>query len=392
MRSSSTLLAASTTGLPPRRSTRATASSVAVAPTEASTTSSTASADSIARSAWAATRAANPRASGSHPPVSTTVKRRPAHCASYATRSRVTPGTSWTTASRRPRMRFTRVDLPTFGRPTTARTGKSTRSCSAEVSSASSVQPPASSPVIVPPPPLGSSWSAAGVGASCGPGRRPSQPYAAGAVRLRGAAAVPRRACCPVGAMPARSRAARPGPRAAGSPPTRSVRWCRRGRRRRRPAADCASSVLSYVSRRSRSAAVDRWSVLPSCRERRCARASDDAVRKILSGAAGATTVPMSRPSATTRPGSISRCWAATRTSRTPGVADTGLTATVTARDRISRSTGRPSTETRGWSGSVDTSTLVRRARPVTATASSGSTPSRRTAQVTARYIAPVSR
>src|SRR5664280_3527868 len=29
----------------------------------------------------------------------------------------------WTTASRRPRMRLTSVDLPTFGRPTTASTG-----------------------------------------------------------------------------------------------------------------------------------------------------------------------------------------------------------------------------------------------------------------------------
>ena len=47
----------------------------------------------------------------------------PGPVASYATRSRVTPGTSSTTASRRPRMRLTSVDLPTFGRPTTASTG-----------------------------------------------------------------------------------------------------------------------------------------------------------------------------------------------------------------------------------------------------------------------------
>src|SRR5687767_9006901 len=38
-------------------------------------------------------------------------------------RSRVTPGVSSTTAWRRPMMRLTRVDLPTFGRPTTATTG-----------------------------------------------------------------------------------------------------------------------------------------------------------------------------------------------------------------------------------------------------------------------------
>src|SRR6185312_16163319 len=125
VRSSSTLFAASTTGLPPRRRTLATASSVAVAPTLASTTSSTASAVRMAWSACAATRAWNPLASGSQPPVSTTVNRRPDHCASYATRSRVTPGTSCTTASRRPRMRLTSVDLPTLGRPTTASTGRS---------------------------------------------------------------------------------------------------------------------------------------------------------------------------------------------------------------------------------------------------------------------------
>ena len=63
------------------------------------------------------------RASGSQPPVSTTVNARPAQLASYDTRSRVTPGTSSTTASRRPMIRFTSVDLPTLGRPTTARTG-----------------------------------------------------------------------------------------------------------------------------------------------------------------------------------------------------------------------------------------------------------------------------
>ena len=54
---SSTLFAASTTGLPERRSSRTTASSVSVAPTVASTTNSTASASSTAISACSATRA-----------------------------------------------------------------------------------------------------------------------------------------------------------------------------------------------------------------------------------------------------------------------------------------------------------------------------------------------
>ena len=71
--------------------------------------------------------ASMPRASGSQPPVSTSVKRRSIHSALYVTRSRVTPGVSSTTASRRPRMRFTSADLPTFGRPTIATTGSAGR-------------------------------------------------------------------------------------------------------------------------------------------------------------------------------------------------------------------------------------------------------------------------
>jgi hypothetical protein len=66
-----------------------------------STTSSTTSAVCIADSACAAIAAARPTASGSQPPVSTTVNGRPFQSASYATRSRVTPGTSSTTACRR---------------------------------------------------------------------------------------------------------------------------------------------------------------------------------------------------------------------------------------------------------------------------------------------------
>ena len=76
---SSTLLAMSTTGLPERRSSLATASSSSVAPTVASTTNITTSARSMAISACSATRRWMPVASASQPPVSTTVKRRPAH-------------------------------------------------------------------------------------------------------------------------------------------------------------------------------------------------------------------------------------------------------------------------------------------------------------------------
>src|ERR1019366_2044418 len=81
-----------------------------------------------------------PVASTSQPPVSTRVNRVPVNSASYATRSRVTPGTSSTTASRRPRIRLTSVDLPTLGRPMIATTG------TGPVSSAStSSSPPRSS-------------------------------------------------------------------------------------------------------------------------------------------------------------------------------------------------------------------------------------------------------
>ncbi len=135
IRSSSTLLAASNTGVFERRNTLATASSVVVAPTVASTTSTMASAVFMATSACRATDCAIPLASGSQPPVSCTMNRLPAHDASYETRSRVTPGMSSTTASRRPRMRFTSDDLPTLGRPTMATTGTAT----ADPSSPSSV-------------------------------------------------------------------------------------------------------------------------------------------------------------------------------------------------------------------------------------------------------------
>ena len=78
----STLLAARNTGLPERRRIRAAASSAEVAPTTASTTRITASAVCIATEACSATNCCRPLASGSHPPVSCTMKRRPLHSAS----------------------------------------------------------------------------------------------------------------------------------------------------------------------------------------------------------------------------------------------------------------------------------------------------------------------
>ena len=79
---SSTLLATSSTGLPERRRTLTTASSVSVAPTRASTTNTTASASLTARSACAAICACSPRTFKSQPPVSITMKRLLFHSAS----------------------------------------------------------------------------------------------------------------------------------------------------------------------------------------------------------------------------------------------------------------------------------------------------------------------
>ena len=81
-RASSTLLAARITGFSDFRRMRTTDSSASVMPTVASTTNSTASASPTAISAWARIRSARPRASGSQPPVSTTVNVRPFQIAS----------------------------------------------------------------------------------------------------------------------------------------------------------------------------------------------------------------------------------------------------------------------------------------------------------------------
>src|SRR3954467_2965856 len=58
--------------------------------------------------------------SRSTPPVSIRVKLRPFQSVWSSLRSRVTPGRSCTTASRDWVRRLTRLDLPTFGYPTTA--------------------------------------------------------------------------------------------------------------------------------------------------------------------------------------------------------------------------------------------------------------------------------
>ena len=81
------------------------------------------SASAIAASEPAVIFSDIPSGATSQPPVSIIINRRPFHSASYFTRSRVTPGVSSTIASRLPIIRFTNVDLPTFGRPITATLG-----------------------------------------------------------------------------------------------------------------------------------------------------------------------------------------------------------------------------------------------------------------------------
>src|SRR5436190_10554517 len=58
------------------------------------------------------------------PPVSTTSKDLPFQVTLPYMRSRVMPGSSVTSARRGPMIRLKRVDLPTFGRPTMAISGR----------------------------------------------------------------------------------------------------------------------------------------------------------------------------------------------------------------------------------------------------------------------------
>ena len=101
-----------------------------------STTNRTASAPFTAASAWRRISSEKGEdGSSSQPPVSTSRKLRSAQCAEKVRRSRVTPGSDWTTAARRPMMRLIRVDLPTLGRPTTATTAALSGSMTTKITS-----------------------------------------------------------------------------------------------------------------------------------------------------------------------------------------------------------------------------------------------------------------
>ena len=116
-RQSSLLLATSMIGRPVRRRRSATSRSPAVGRRlRRRRRRAIRSASSIPRTAWAATwRPTSLGSASSMPPVSMSWKARPFHSAPAWRRSRVTPATASTTASRRPARRLKSVDLPTFG-------------------------------------------------------------------------------------------------------------------------------------------------------------------------------------------------------------------------------------------------------------------------------------
>src|SRR3954452_21163882 len=114
----SLLLATSTTGLLARRAKSAKARSLGVSPARASITNISASARLIAVSVCSCIRAVSePLAPSSRPAVSITVNSRSPRRPLPSRRSRVTPGSSSTSASFCPTSRLNSVDLPTLGRP-----------------------------------------------------------------------------------------------------------------------------------------------------------------------------------------------------------------------------------------------------------------------------------
>src|SRR5215217_752617 len=114
----SLLLATSTTGLLARRAKSAKVRSLGVSPARASITNISASARPIAVSVCSCIRAVSePLAPSSRPAVSITVNSRSPRRPLPSRRSRVTPGSSSTSASFCPTRRLNSVDLPTLGRP-----------------------------------------------------------------------------------------------------------------------------------------------------------------------------------------------------------------------------------------------------------------------------------
>src|SRR5690606_2281517 len=150
----------------------------------------------------------------------------------------------------------------------------------------------------------------------------------------------------------------------------------------------------SAASRLIRASRVALTSAPLSSPLRRAARASGEAVRKILRSASGSTVVPMSRPSTTmpvTAAAAIARCSSVIRV-RTSGTALTALTLAVTSCSRIGPATSVPSTVMAGAFGSVPETISGLPAAAAIAAGSSVSMPLVTIHQVIARYWAPVSR
>ncbi|KDQ66374.1 hypothetical protein DT87_03810 [Streptomyces sp. NTK 937] len=127
---------------------------------------------------------------------------------------------------------------------------------------------------------------------------------------------------------------------------------------------------------------------------RRAARASGDAVRKILMSASGSTVVPMSRPSTTMPPRAAAAMerWSPVIRVRTSGTALTALTLEVTSWVRIGPEASSPSTVIVGPAGSVPETMTGLSAAVAISDGSLTSTPLFSIHQVIARYWAPVSR
>ena len=95
----------------------------------------TRSASLIASSAWRTISLwKGPSSPASTPPVSISANSSPPHSTTICLRSRVTPGSEWTTVSRVAVSRLTSVDLPAFGSPTIATVPSSVRSVCASAS------------------------------------------------------------------------------------------------------------------------------------------------------------------------------------------------------------------------------------------------------------------
>ena len=113
------------TGLDVLRRMRATSSSSTLMPVRPSTMNTMTSASFTPANACVRMEPWNASSSPiSMPPVSMSLNSTPFQSAMWYERSRVTPRISCTMASSAWAMRFTKVDLPTFGRPTTATMGR----------------------------------------------------------------------------------------------------------------------------------------------------------------------------------------------------------------------------------------------------------------------------